>query len=315
METMSDPQDAANLGSVLAEQLGDCRQRGLDDLDLDTHNQRPVHAPDLERLARQYTAAKGLDLHGRIAQIRRLLHDALAVYAERGNEIESQFIASLFFDPSSDERKKRPGELLAEAQKASGLKSRTSFDERRAHAFQQFAVFLLGFAAETAEAATPRAAPSMIAGRRRWLVIGGVVVLLAAGGVSVWQFTISTAKHGTASGTPPPVSTHTSTSVAKLTGTHTEQAGQYGAPTFTNPYRPGPTGVTVQPYQRIRVSCKVKAPTIPSFTPDGYVYRIASSPWNNRSYAAANAFLNGDSPDSTKRKATHNTDFAVPDCT
>lgn len=52
--------------------------------------------------------------------------------------------------------------------------------------------------------------------------------------------------------------------------------------------------------------------TIASVNPDGYWYRISSSPWNNSYYAAANTFLNGDPPNGPY---SHNTDFAVPDCT
>lgn len=62
----------------------------------------------------------------------------------------------------------------------------------------------------------------------------------------------------------------------------------------------------------MQVSCKVDAPTIPNASPDGYWYRIASSPWNNAYYAIANTFLNGDVLG--HRPYTHNTDFGVPDC-
>lgn len=44
--------------------------------------------------------------------------------------------------------------------------------------------------------------------------------------------------------------------------------------------RPGTRGV-----------CK---PTIASVNPDGYWYRIASSPWNNACYSPANTFMSGD---------------------
>lgn len=61
----------------------------------------------------------------------------------------------------------------------------------------------------------------------------------------------------------------------------------------------------------VDVSCKVHDPTIPSVNPDGYWYRIASSPWNNQYYAPANTFMNGDP---WGGPYTHNTDFSVPDC-
>jgi hypothetical protein len=47
--------------------------------------------------------------------------------------------------------------------------------------------------------------------------------------------------------------------------------------------------------------------------PDGYWYRIQSSPWNNVYYAPANSFKNGD-PWTTPIPNPHNTDFSVPNC-
>ncbi len=61
----------------------------------------------------------------------------------------------------------------------------------------------------------------------------------------------------------------------------------------------------------MQVTCKVYDPSIVSATPDGYWYRIASSPWSNAYYAVANTFMNGDPPNGPY---THNTDFNVPDC-
>jgi hypothetical protein len=61
----------------------------------------------------------------------------------------------------------------------------------------------------------------------------------------------------------------------------------------------------------VQVSCKVYAPQIASVNPDGFWYRIASSPWNNAYYAPANTFMNGDP---WNGPYSHNTDFAVPTC-
>lgn len=99
--------------------------------------------------------------------------------------------------------------------------------------------------------------------------------------------------------------------------TYTEQSGRYGSPTFRNPVDasgPGPTGhERIPPMSYVEVSCKVKpASTIPSAYPDGYWYRIASSPWSNDYYAVANTFWNGDIPG--RLPYTHNTDFSIPDC-
>ena len=61
----------------------------------------------------------------------------------------------------------------------------------------------------------------------------------------------------------------------------------------------------------VNVSCKVYDPYIASVNPDGYWYRIASSPWNNELLSPANTFMNGDP---WGGPYTHNTDFKVPDC-
>jgi hypothetical protein len=71
-------------------------------------------------------------------------------------------------------------------------------------------------------------------------------------------------------------------------------------------------GPRIEPYQWVDVSCKVYDPYIQSVNPDGYWYRVASAPWNDQYYAAANTFWNGDVPGQTPY--THYTDWNVPDC-
>ena len=56
---------------------------------------------------------------------------------------------------------------------------------------------------------------------------------------------------------------------------------------------------------------QVDHPAIASVNPDGYWYRIASAPWNDQYYAAANTFMNGDPWGGPFR---HPTDHAVPTC-
>jgi hypothetical protein len=99
---------------------------------------------------------------------------------------------------------------------------------------------------------------------------------------------------------------------APAPSTWAEQQGSLGANTFTNPYNASGMGVKIQPYQWVDVSCKVYAPQIASANPDGYWYRIRSSPWNDAYYAVANTFWNGDVPG--VKPYTHNTDFAVANC-
>lgn len=93
---------------------------------------------------------------------------------------------------------------------------------------------------------------------------------------------------------------------------YVEQQGSLGANTFTNPYNASGMGVKIPPYAHVEVSCKVYAPQIVSANPDGYWYRIHSSPWNDAYYAVANTFWNGDIPG--QKPYVHNTDFAVPNC-
>lgn len=81
--------------------------------------------------------------------------------------------------------------------------------------------------------------------------------------------------------------------------------------TFTNYHNASGMGSAIAAGQWVSVSCKVYDPTIQSVNPDGYWYRIASSPWNNAYYSPANTFMNGDPYGGPY---THNTDFAVPDC-
>jgi lysophospholipase L1-like esterase len=81
--------------------------------------------------------------------------------------------------------------------------------------------------------------------------------------------------------------------------------------TFTNYHNASGMGPQIAAGQWVEVSCRVYDPTIASVNPDGYWYRIASSPWNNAYYAPANTFMNGDPYGGPY---THNTDFSVPLC-
>lgn len=94
--------------------------------------------------------------------------------------------------------------------------------------------------------------------------------------------------------------------------TWTEQSGTHGSPTFQDPNNASGQGATVPAMGYVQVSCRIYAPQISSANPDGWWYRIASSPWNGSYYAVANTFWNGDIPGHPPY--THNTDFAVPVC-
>jgi hypothetical protein len=81
--------------------------------------------------------------------------------------------------------------------------------------------------------------------------------------------------------------------------------------TFLNYHNASGLGPAIAAGQWVEVACKVYDPTIGSVNPDGYWYRIASSPWSGSYYSPANTFMNGDPYGGPY---THNTDFAVPDC-
>ena len=94
--------------------------------------------------------------------------------------------------------------------------------------------------------------------------------------------------------------------------TYPEEAyNRHGVPTFENYSSVSGPGPDLGFTQVVQVSCKVYDPSIPSVSPDGYWYRIASAPWDNRYYAAANTFLNGLLPSNPN---TNYYDPRVPNC-
>jgi hypothetical protein len=91
-----------------------------------------------------------------------------------------------------------------------------------------------------------------------------------------------------------------------------EQSGSHGSPTFSNPFNASGRGPVISAMATVDVSCRIYAPQIQSANPEGWWYRIASTPWNNAYYAVANTFWNGDIPN--QKPYTHYTDYAVPVC-
>jgi len=108
---------------------------------------------------------------------------------------------------------------------------------------------------------------------------------------------------------PPPVKPPPAPPVkpppAPQPATFTEQEElTHPANTFKNYHNASGEGPPIAAGQKLQVSCKVHDATILSANPDGYWYRIASSPWNNAYYTPANNFVNGG----------RNTDPAVKNC-
>jgi surface antigen len=93
--------------------------------------------------------------------------------------------------------------------------------------------------------------------------------------------------------------------------TWAEQEGHYGVNTFTNPNNASGMGTKIAAGQIVQVSCRLYAPQIQSVNPDGWWYRVASSPWNDAYYSPANTFMNGDP---WNGPYTHPTDLAVRVC-
>jgi hypothetical protein len=122
--------------------------------------------------------------------------------------------------------------------------------------------------------------------------------------------TRSTAQPGPSDGTPSPRATPTRTTSAPTT--YAEEAyNKHGVPTFADYANASGQGPDIQFEQVVQVTCKIFDPSIPSASPAGYWYLIASSPWDNHYYAVANTFLNGLSPTDPN---TNYYDPRVPNC-
>lgn len=100
-------------------ELARCCLRGFDGLDDYGHNETPVWAPKLESLASIYREARNIEVRGRIAQIRTLLQESFAAYAEAGNRADSVVLIRLFFEPSGP---RAPRTVLDKFKEESGFK-------------------------------------------------------------------------------------------------------------------------------------------------------------------------------------------------
>ena len=89
----------------------------------------------------------------------------------------------------------------------------------------------------------------------------------------------------------------------------TEQAEQFGAPTFSDYINATEEGTSIEPGETVQVTCKLFAPEIQSAEPEGYWYRIHTKPWVDKYYAVANAFRNA--PEGAEPL---DSDPGVPDC-
>lgn len=129
---------------AVADDLAECRQRGLDWLDRATSTQRRIQAASLEQLAVDYVEASGLLLADRIRQIKKLLEDGIAELRRQGQTGDAALLLELFFGTSPDGPIPPPGVLLDSARKKAG-ESEARFRERRSALMRSFAQFLITY--------------------------------------------------------------------------------------------------------------------------------------------------------------------------
>lgn len=322
---MSATDQPTELASQLATEMTRCRQRGLNGLDKADRKQSRIEAAELERLAQQYCQFKGFELHGRIAQIRRLLRDGLDAYIQRGYETDGTFIKELFFgDDTTGARVKNAGQLLDNALRRHS-QTQDWFSSRRPDLFQGLATFLIVFVNETPSVtvneineisnatgadATPIATTASTGRKQpagRYLLIVAVMVTGISG--VLWF----TTRESSATRQPYDLDGKKAILLPDTGKTYPQtSASSLGAATFTDPYSVDTLGPRIEFLRQVQVSCKVYSPVIPSVGPKGYWYRIASPPWNNDYYAPANSFLNGDPPHGPY--TGKDIDETVPDC-
>jgi hypothetical protein len=166
------------------------------------------------------------------------------------------------------------------------------------------------------EAAQPTA--SWFAAHRKQLVMGAAALLVLLGlglGLGLGLPSASPAGSNGPSASGPGGSGSQAVGLPSGHKAYQEQEGHIGEQwTYTNPLDPADTGPGVSPLQKVRVSCKVYAPTMGSVSPAGYWYRLASAPYDNKDYGIANTYLNGDPVVGTSNAPQINVDRKVPDC-
>lgn len=138
------PRDEADLAEKVARELAVCRQRGIERLDARTHNQAPVAASELQRLAAEYVEARHMPLRGRIPQIRVLLLAALAEL-NGTDETDAALIRDLFFGDDVVRVREPASELLKRAKDNYGEPSEGRFRDIRNAALRNFADVLIDF--------------------------------------------------------------------------------------------------------------------------------------------------------------------------
>lgn len=159
---VSKPDD--DFAEAIAKELAACRRRGVERLDVSTHNQNVVRTPILQRLANEYVMTTQFNAHGRAAQLKLLLRDAIKVFTLE-NEADAQLVRDLFFGESPNRVTKSPGDLLDLARRKTEYPTDSLFKHGRLTAFTEFAQFLPGFVRNAKEEkARSKAADNAVTG-------------------------------------------------------------------------------------------------------------------------------------------------------
>jgi hypothetical protein len=137
------------LAAVLYQELTTCRKRGIERLDVHSHNQVPVERPQLQHLSEEYLQVRRIRAQGLVARLKLFLRDAVKAF-EAESKADAQLVSALFFGDSQDRVSKSAGELLDIAQRKSGFDNDIRFRQARREAFSSFAEFLPRFVASAA---------------------------------------------------------------------------------------------------------------------------------------------------------------------
>jgi hypothetical protein len=142
----------SDLAAALFKELTACRNRGIERIDVSSHNQQPLPLPELDRLAADYAASSRRPMHGRIPQLKYLLRDAVTAFREE-DEFSAGLVSALFFGDSLHQVTKTAGELLDVAERESGTNA-VRFRQVRHAVFERFSEFLPRFVAGAGPANT-----------------------------------------------------------------------------------------------------------------------------------------------------------------
>jgi hypothetical protein len=135
----------SDLAATLFKELNVCRKRGIERIDVSSHNQQPLPLPELDRLAAGYAAARhGPEHGGRTLLLKYLLRDAVATFSDE-DQFNARVVSALFFGDSQHRVTKTAGELLDVAQRHFGYESAVRFRQARNAAFESFSEFLPRF--------------------------------------------------------------------------------------------------------------------------------------------------------------------------